>query len=163
MIVHIKVQFLSFQMIKTITITKWKPLQDGHSKYFERRLGWRLATGRGGQSWSSGWQGELQTKKSKFLYFEANEGKNASDIISSIIKCASIKCITKVNLRIGNSLDMHELVKGNLKTKMKKFDFFIVAEFPFIEQIEKRDSEFFQIHWISKVHLFVKDEGIIAK
>lgn len=46
---------------------------------------------------------------------------------------------------------------------MKEFDFFIVAEFPFIEQIEKRDSEFFQIHWISKVHLFVKDEGIISK
>ena len=58
---------------------------------------------------------------------------------------------------------MLELVKGNLKTKMKEFDIFIVAEFPFIEQIEKRDSEFFQIHWISKVHLFVKDEGIISK
>ena len=73
----------------------------------------------------------FKLQNASFLYFEANEGKNTSNTIGSIVKCAFLKGITKVDQGIGKVSDS------------LKFDFFIIEEFPFMERIEEKDCSSF--------------------
>ena len=107
---------------------------------------------------------EFQLKNTGFCYFEAHEGKNTSDTIGSIVKCAFLKGIAKENEGIGNAADVVALVKKNVRTETKKFDFFEVEEFPFMERLDEDKRPEFLISGISKVHqMFVKDGGLIAE
>ena len=57
-----------------------------------------------------------------------------------------------------------KLVARNTKTETKKFDFFVVEEFPSMEPIEENDRPSFEIKGITKVHqLYVRDAGLIAE
>ena len=105
----------------------------------------------------------FQLKNASSSYFEANKGKNTSDTIGSIVKCAFVKGTAKANQGIGKASDVVELVAANVKSETKKFDFFIIEEFPFIERIEEKDCASFEINGISKAHqLYVRDEGLVA-
>ena len=109
-------------------------------------------------------QSSFNLTSASFSYFEAHEGKNTSDTIGSIVKCAFLKGIAKDNQGIGKAEDVVELVKKNVKAETKKFDFFIVEEFPFIYRIEEDRREFFEIEGIRKVHrLFAREGGLVAE
>ena len=98
-----------------------------------------------------------QLENASFSYFEAHEGKNTSDTIGSIVKCAFLKGIAKENRGIGKASDIVELVARNTKTETKKFDFFVVEEFLSMERIEEHDRPNFEIKGIAKVHqLYVR-------
>ena len=98
-----------------------------------------------------------------FSYFAAHESKNTLDTIGSIVKCAFLKGIAKDDKGIGKAGDVVELVRKNVKAETKKFDFFIVEEFPFMDRIDENERETFEITGISKLHqLFVRDGGLVA-
>ena len=51
----------------------------------------------------------------------------------------------------------------NTKKETKKFDFFIIEEFPFIDRVAECDRPVFEIQGISKIHrLHAKSGGLIA-
>lgn len=70
-----------------------------------------------------------------FCYFEAHEGKNVSDTIGSIIKCAFTKEMNTYNQGIQYANDVVRLVKERVKKRTEKFDFFIVEEFHQIDRV----------------------------
>ena len=94
-----------------------------------------------------------------FDYFEANEGKNISDTIGSIIKCAYIRGMHKTERGVHNVKDIIEIVKSELQSNMKNFSFFIVGEFGETERIVSRDE--CKIDAIMKKHSLVAQEGKI--
>ena len=105
----------------------------------------------------------FQLENASLSYFEAHEGKNASDTIGSIVKCTFLKGIANENQGIGKASDV-ELVARNTKTETKKFDLFVVEEFLSMERIEEHDRPNFEIKGITKVHqLYVRDAGLIAE
>ena len=79
---------------------------------------------------------DLVLKRASFCYFEAHEGKNISDTIGSIVKCAFIRRMNKFDQGISTAHDVVKLViEQQNRKKMEKFDFFIVEEFGEIERI----------------------------
>ena len=88
-----------------------------------------------------------------FNFFEAHEGKNVSDTIGSIVKCAFIRGIQKNDEGLQNLSDMLSLIKSELKESTAKFEFFAVEEFGETERVLLRNE--LVIPNITKVHIIL--------
>ena len=64
----------------------------------------------------------FDVQSGSFSYFETHEGKNTSDTIGSIVKCAFVKGIAQDDQGIGKAENVVDLVKKNVKSETKKFD-----------------------------------------
>ena len=93
--------------------------------------------------------------------FEAHEGKNTSDTIGSIVKCAFLRGMYTRDEGITGIDDMVSLIKSQLKSSMKKFQFFNIETFGFIDRKVKRNE--LVVPEISKVHsIVVSDDKLIT-
>ena len=75
-----------------------------------------------------------------FNYFEGNEGKNISDTVISIVKCAYLRDMLKHEQGIHRVKDIVSVIKSELKTTTEKFTYFLVEEFGTTESITSRDE-----------------------
>ena len=75
-----------------------------------------------------------------FEYFEANEGKNVSDSIGSIVKCAFQRGITKQNEGVSTCSEIVNIIKSEVKASTSKFDFFVVEEFDAFERADNQQE-----------------------
>ena len=104
---------------------------------------------------------ELSLSNLSYDLFEAHEGKNTSDTIGSIVKCAFLRGMYTTDEGISDINDMISLIKSQLKSSMKKFKFFDVESFGFINR--KRARNELPIPEISKVHsIVVSADKLIA-
>ena len=97
-----------------------------------------------------------------FQYFEANEGKNLSDSIGSIVKCAFQWGIMKNNEGITTTAEIFKIIRVEVKESTEKFTFFIVEE---LEVFSRGDTEEgYPLAGILGIHsLTVHHEGILAQ
>lgn len=103
----------------------------------------------------------FKLEKASFEYFEANEGKNVSDSIGSIVKCAFQRGISKLDEGVKTASDIVQVINNETKDATPKFKFFIVEEFGEIEHIET-DIEY-PLPGIRSIHsLKLFGHGIIA-
>lgn len=103
---------------------------------------------------------EFNVKRSSWGCFEAHEGKNSSDSIGSIVKCAFLKAIADHNEGILSARDIVELLRV-VPDATEKFSFFIIEEFPEISRPDNAEREAYVIKDISKMHSFqLSDDGI---
>lgn len=93
---------------------------------------------------------ELGLASISYDRFEANEGKSVSDTLGSISKCAFQRGIVKSDEGIADLSEIIELIKSELNVSTKKFSFFEVVPFDFIERSTKRPH--LAIPLISKLH-----------
>lgn len=97
-----------------------------------------------------------------FEYFEANEGKNISDTIGSIVKCAFQRGIAKHNEGISTSSDIVRIIRSEVKDATSKFSFFVVEEFQGFQRVDQTSE--FPLPGILSIHsLKVKQSGILAR
>ena len=96
---------------------------------------------------------ELELDNLSYDLFEANKGKNTSDTIGSIVKCAFLRGIYQQDEGLTSIEDMIGLIKSHLKSSMEKFQLFIVESFGRTERTTKRKE--LVIPEITKVHSIV--------
>lgn len=97
-----------------------------------------------------------------FEYFEANEGKSVSDTIGSVVKCAFVRAMYKQDQGVSNAGHVLQLINSEVSECTKKFDFFIVEEFPSINRVSEREE--YKLNGIMSMHsLRVKTDGILAQ
>ena len=61
-----------------------------------------------------------------FNFFESHEGKNTSDSIGSIVKCAFLRGMLKSDQGKENIDDILSIMKSELKPSTEKFSFFLL-------------------------------------
>ena len=106
----------------------------------------------------------FELESSSFCYFEAHEGKNVSDTIGSIIKCAFTKEMNTFNEGIESAHDVVKLVTEGRKERTEKFEFFIIEEFGSTERIPAKERPAIPLPGIQKTHyLYVFDDTLYAK
>ena len=93
---------------------------------------------------------ELGLTSISYDRFEANEGKSVSDTLGSISKCAFQRGIVKSDEGVADLSEVIELIKSELNVSTKKFSFFEVVPFDFIERLTKRPH--LTIPDVSKLH-----------
>ena len=105
---------------------------------------------------------ELELSSISYDLFEANEGKNTSDTIGSIVKCAFLRAMYQKDEGVSSIEDIVSLIQGQLSSSMKKFEFFVVESFDFIERKTNRNE--LMIPHLSKIHsLVLNAETIIPR
>ena len=97
-----------------------------------------------------------------FQYFEANECKNISDSIGSIVNCAFQRGIIKCNEGITTTAEIVKIIRVEVKDLQRSSLFFIVEEF---EAFSRDDAEeVYPLAGILGIHsLTVHHEGILAQ
>ena len=128
----------------------------------------RFSDGCGAQFWSKfviansfKMKETLNLQSLSYHRFEANEGKSVSDTLGSISKCAFQRGILKKDEGIENLSDIIELIKSELNVSTKKFSFFEVVPFDFIERATSRPG--LVIKDISKKHsVTIKDSQVLS-
>ena len=117
----------------------------------------RFSDGCGAQFWSGyvianlfKMKDELGLSSISYDRFEAHEGKSVSDTLGSISKCAFQRGIVKSDEGIADLSEVIELIKSELNVSTKKFLFFEVVSFDFIERSTERAH--LAIPLISKLH-----------
>ena len=104
---------------------------------------------------------ELSLTNLSYDLLEAHEGKNTSDTIGSIVKCAFIRGMCSRDEGIANIGDMINLIKSKLSSHMKKFVFFKVEGFDFIVRKQKLNE--LVIPELSKIHgIVVTGDKLVA-
>ena len=83
-------------------------------------------------------QKDFDLNQVSFQYFEANEGKNISDSIGSIVKCAFQRGIMKRNEGITTAAEIVKIIRDEVKESTEKFTFFIIEKF---EAFSRNDAE----------------------
>ena len=84
------------------------------------------------------------------IFFESHEGKDASDSTGSIVKCAFIRGMLKSEQCITGIDDILSVIASEIKSKTKKFEFFVVEKF---ERFLKKTH---------KLHNYCKVPGIMG-
>ena len=117
----------------------------------------RFSDGCGAQFWSGyvianlfEMKEELSLTSISYDRFEANEGKSVSDTLGSISKCAFQRGIVKSNEGVEDLSEVITLIKSELNVSTKKFSFFEVVSFDFIDRLTKRPH--LAIPDVSKLH-----------
>ena len=125
-------------------ILNWKRLTDGCDGQF--RSGFTLADLMKACE-------RFQLQRASFDFFEAHEGKNVSDTIGSIVKCAFVRAMHKNEQGVHNASDIVDVIRSELKEETKKFEFFVVEEFRKTDRIKGRDK--CSVQGIMKLHSMV--------
>ena len=96
-----------------------------------------------------------------FHYYESHEGKNISDTIGSIVKCAFLRGVIHYEHEIRNDETAVKIVKENLKEITKKFEFVVIEPFPVFAREKQRQE--WELKGIRSIHSIVinKEEGKI--
>ena len=101
-------------------------------------------------------------QQASFDFFEANEGKNISDTVGSIVKCGYVRAMHKHEQGVHNASDVVSVIKTELQEEMKKFEFFIVEEFRSTDHVSDRDE--CVVEGIMKIHsLVTHDDKVICR
>ena len=110
-------ELLAFTIIQNLLnrqIKHWKRFSDGCVGQFRSRfVAARMFE----------MKDELELDSLSYELFEANEGKNTSDTIGSIVKCAFLRGIYQQDDGIANIDDMVSLIESQLSSEMKWFQF----------------------------------------
>ena len=105
-------------------ITNWLRYSDGCASQFRsRKVNANLLSA----------PQDFNLQNVSFDYFEANEGKNISDSIGSIVKCAFQRGIAKSEQGLTTCKEIVEVIRAEVKPETAKFKFFIVEEFDSFE------------------------------
>ena len=99
-------------------------------------------------------------EKSSWEYFEAHEGKNTSDTIGSLIKCAFLRAIVNHPGEIRCAKDVVNLL-SIMPESTEKFSFFVVEEFPEINRIPSEKREEIVIKNILSMHSLKNINGTL--
>ena len=79
---------------------------------------------------------KLNLKQITYAYYEANEGKNISDTIGSIVKYAFLRGQLKTGDHgVHSAREVVNIVRGELQDSTNKFDFFVVREVPTLQRV----------------------------
>ena len=99
-----------------------------------------------------------------FHYFEAHEGKNVSDAVGSIAKCAYMRAVSRGEVEgISSAKEAVNIINKNLKGKSPKFQFFKAVLFGSIERIAADERKGLEFDGIMATHSIVlRDDGLIA-
>ena len=98
-----------------------------------------------------------------FNFFESNEGKNTSDSIGSIVKCAFLRAILKSQGGVDDIDDILSLINSELKAATEKFSFFVVEK---LERFQKRlptSREYVKVDGIMSLHSLKVHENKVIK
>ena len=121
---------LMFRILRTeqgLNIDNWLRLSDGCASQF--RSGFTNADLVMSKN-------KLNLKRITYAYYEANEGKNISDTIGSIVKCAFLRGQLKTGDHgVHSAREVVDIVRGELQDSTKKFDFFVVREVPPLQRV----------------------------
>ena len=146
----------AFEIIRAFLnrpIKHWKRFSDGCAGQFRSRfVSARM------------WEMKKKLSLSNLSYdlFEAHEGKNTSDTIGSIVKCAFLRGMYSKDEGISSIGDMVSLIISQLNSSMKKFKFFNVESFGFIPRKTNRNA--LVVPEITKIHSIVlSGEKIIPR
>ena len=105
---------------------------------------------------------DFQLQHVSFDYFEAHEGKNISDSIGSIVKCAFQRSIAKSDQGITEVREIVDIIKKEVKNVTPKFEFLVVEEFPPFEREENILN--YPLVGILNIHtLKLHPDGILAQ
>lgn len=105
---------------------------------------------------------EFNLSEVSFEYFEANEGKNISDSIGSIVKCAFQRGITKLNEGVTTAAEIVKVICSEVKETTAKFSFFVIEEFPTVDRTNV--SPEYPLPGILTVHsLRLHKDGLLAR
>lgn len=96
---------------------------------------------------------DLKLESAGWSFFEAHEGKNTSDTIGSIVKCAFLKAVADQNQGLRTSADIVELLNV-VPDVTEKFSFFVIEDFPEIIRPVKADRESYVVKNIMQKHEF---------
>lgn len=134
-------------------IINWQRYSDGCASQFRsRKVNGKLLSCRK----------EFNLNEVSYEYFEANEGKNISDSIGSIVKCAFQRGITKDSEGVRGASDIVEIIRREVKETTAKFSFFIVEEFAYFDREDLTPE--YPLSGILNMHsLRLKEDGILAK
>ena len=107
---------------------------------------------------------DLQLKSASFNYFEANEGKNISDAVGSIAKCAWMRAVSRKAVEgVTNASEVVDVINAHLNKKMPHFSIFKAVAFPSIERIPASEREGLGFDNIMTAHSIVaRQDGLIA-
>ena len=75
-----------------------------------------------------------------FLVYEANEGKNKSDMVGSLAKGAIARGLASHEGEVRSAEAVAALIRGNLHESTEKFDFIEIIVVPEFERAEIRDE-----------------------
>ena len=104
---------------------------------------------------------KLKLQSISYDRFEANEGKSVSDSLGSISKCAFLRGVVKKDEGISSLTDVIDLIRSELNVSTKKFKFFEVLPFDFIERKVTRPE--LVIPNVSKKHsVTVRGDDVIS-
>jgi hypothetical protein len=96
-----------------------------------------------------------------YHYYEAHEGKNVSDSIGSIVKCAYLRAMANSDLGVSSAAEVITIIKTALKEKTTNFEFFILEEFG---QTARLDGKEKKIEKILTIHsLAMGPSGVVAR
>lgn len=107
---------------------------------------------------------DLQLKHASFHYFEAHEGKNISDAVGSIGKCAYMRAVSKRKVEgVTSAKEVVDIVNKNLKEKMPKFKILKSVHFPKLKRIPAKERVGMEFDGIMCTHsITVRKDGLIA-
>ena len=107
---------------------------------------------------------DLQLKSASFHYFEANEGKNISDAVGSIAKCAFMRAVSREEVEgLTSAIEVVDIINTHLSEEMPKFKIMKAVFFPNLTRIPAKDRvglEFDAIMWTHSIT--VRKDGLIA-
>ena len=95
-------------------------------------------------------------------YFEAHEGKNTSDTIRSIIKCAYVRVMTNHPDGVHCAADVVNLL-SIVPESTEKFKFFVIENCPEIDRVPAEDQTGLPMKDIMKMHSILNiEKGLLA-
>ena len=107
---------------------------------------------------------DLKLKSASFHYFEANEGKNISDAVGSIAKCAFMRAVARGEVEgIRSASEVVDIINENMSEKMPKFSIMKAVFFPAMERVAAGDRIGLEFDGIMSTHsITLRDDGLIA-